>query len=76
VTVFSLVRQMRLGLLLAVAIVAAVGVLAGLPSLARSADPGMMVVGAGLVLGLLSALGPRPRRPDPIASGALRRAVR
>jgi hypothetical protein len=71
VIVFSLVRQMRLGLLLALAIAAAVGILAGLPGLARSADPGMMVVGAGLVLGLLSALAPRPRRPDPIASTRL-----
>jgi hypothetical protein len=67
---------MRLVVLIALACVAALAVAAGLPAIARSADSGMMLVAAGLVLGLLSSLSPRPRRPDPIASGALRRATR
>jgi len=58
---------MRLALVLALAGVAAVGVLAGMPGLIRSADTGTGIVGAGIALGILSALAPSPRRPEPLA---------
>ena len=69
-------RFMRLTNLLPVAGLGAVAMLVGVPALARTADAGTAIVGAGLTLGLLSALSPRPRRHEPFAVDASRRAVR
>jgi hypothetical protein len=64
---------MRLAFVLAIAGAAALSVAAGLPGVVRSADPGTLVVLAGLSLGVFSAVTPRPRRPLPIAQESRRR---
>jgi hypothetical protein len=64
---------MRLAFVLTIAGAAALSVAAGLPGVVRSADPATQVVLAGISLGLLSALTPRPRRQLPVAQEARRR---
>jgi hypothetical protein len=67
---------MRLAFVLALAGLAAAAMLVGVPAMARSADVGTAIVGAGLALGILSALGPRPRRHQPVAHVGRRALLR